>query len=245
MLYHYIKYLVLFSLILSGCSPKPPAYNPIKSSKAMHNATMRAYKVGGKWYYPSSVSVGEKFRGIASWYGDDFHGKKTSNGEYYNMYNNTAAHKTLPMNTLVKVTNLNNNKSIQTRINDRGPFVTNRIIDLSYKGARDIGMIAQGTAPVEVEVIGFLGKNMQKTRQNKIEGGRFLVQIGAFARIEGAKIYQKRYNNYANRYKTIIKQNYQNHSYLNRVYLSGFLSENEARDFIQQGNFKGAFIIRE
>ncbi len=102
----------------------------------MHRATMRPYTVGGKRYYPTMVSVGDTFSGIASWYGRDFHGKKTSNGEYYNMYDFTAAHKTLPMNTMLKVTNLRNNRSVIVRVNDRGPFVNNRIIDLSYAAAK-------------------------------------------------------------------------------------------------------------
>ncbi len=95
--------------------------------------------------------VGWKERGVASWYGGEFHGKRTANGEYYNMYDLTAAHRWLPFGTLVKVTNLRNHRSVVVRINDRGPFVKNRIIDLSYAAARALGMIGTGTAPVEIE----------------------------------------------------------------------------------------------
>ncbi len=109
-------------------------------------------------YYPypvmKSVQPGYTQEGIASWYGPNFHGKRTANGEIYNMYAHTAASKTLPFNTIVKVINLNNGRSTIVRINDRGPFVKNRIIDLSYAAARDLGMIGTGTAPVKIIVLG-------------------------------------------------------------------------------------------
>ncbi|AEA34260.1 septal ring lytic transglycosylase RlpA family protein [Hippea maritima] len=121
------------------------------------SCTHRGGYIGGG-YYPynvmSSVPVGYTQEGIASWYGPNFHGKRTANGEVYNMYDHTAASKTLPFNTIVRVINLNNGKSTVVRINDRGPFVKNRIIDLSYAAAKDIGMIGTGTAPVKIVVIG-------------------------------------------------------------------------------------------
>ena len=95
----------------------------INNSPEMHRATMKPYSVFGVKYYPEIAKIGDKFDGIASWYGPDFHSKKTSNGEIYNMYDMTAAHKTLPMNTVVRVDNLENGKSTIVRINDRGPFV--------------------------------------------------------------------------------------------------------------------------
>lgn len=113
----------------------------MRNSKAMHKATMRPYQIAGKWYYPTLAKVGNVQDGIASWYGPNFHAKKTSNGETYNMYAMTAAHKTLPMNTMVKVNNLENGKSTVVRINDRGPFVTGRIIDLSNKAAHAVDMV--------------------------------------------------------------------------------------------------------
>ncbi|RUM63436.1 MAG: septal ring lytic transglycosylase RlpA family lipoprotein [Sulfurospirillum sp.] len=133
--------------------PVPPQ-KPI-TGKNMYRATMKPYCVKGVTYCPTTVYVGEKFRGIASWYGPNFHGTQTSNGEYYDMYGHTAAHKTLPINTMVKVTNLSTGKSTVVRINDRGPFVKNRIIDLSYQAAKEIGVIKHGTANVELEVISF------------------------------------------------------------------------------------------
>ncbi len=119
---------------------------------------MRPYSVFGIKYYPFIANIGDKFDGIASWYGPDFHSKKTSNGEIYDMYDMTAAHKTLPMNTVVRVDNLENGKSIVVRINDRGPFVRGRIIDLSNKAAREIEMVGKGTANVKLTVLGYNGE---------------------------------------------------------------------------------------
>ncbi|WP_445979202.1 septal ring lytic transglycosylase RlpA family protein [Aliarcobacter cryaerophilus] len=118
---------------------------------------MRPYNVFGIRYYPFVANVGDQFDGIASWYGPDFHAKKTSNGEIYNMYAMTAAHKTLPMNTVVRVDNLDNGRSTIVRINDRGPFVAGRIIDLSNKAAHEIDMVRKGTAKVKVTVLGYNG----------------------------------------------------------------------------------------
>ena len=100
------------------------------------------------------ADVVNTYEGVASWYGEDFHGRKTANGEIFDMYELTAAHKTLPMGTTCVVTNLDNDKTVTVRINDRGPFVKDRIIDLSYAAAKVIGMIDTGTAPVRVEVLG-------------------------------------------------------------------------------------------
>ena len=128
---------------------------------------MRPYTVFGKRYYPTKVRVGEKFSGISSWYGPDFDGKATSSGEIYDMHALTAAHKTLPMGTIVKVTNLDNNRDVVVRINDRGPFVGTRIIDLSNKAAHEIDMVKKGTARVQLEVIGFKGKQSSEIASNK------------------------------------------------------------------------------
>lgn len=111
------------------------------------------YTIMGKTYYPIPVSDGYRVKGIASWYGKDFHGKKTANGERYNMYDYTAAHPTLPIPTYVRVTNLKNGRSLVVRVNDRGPFVKNRVIDLSYRSAQHLGMAEDGTAPVLLEAL--------------------------------------------------------------------------------------------
>ena len=155
------------SFLFTGCSTKQTydysSYRKdtgdksINNSEAMHRATMRPYNVFGIRYYPFVANVGDQFDGIASWYGPDFHAKKTSNGEIYNMYAMTAAHKTLPMNTVVRVDNLDNGRSTKVRINDRGPYVAGRIIDLSNKAAHEIDMVRKGTARVKVTVLGYNG----------------------------------------------------------------------------------------
>jgi rare lipoprotein A len=111
------------------------------------------YVVLGKRYYTLQDSKNHVERGIASWYGRKFHGRKTSNGEVYDMYAMSAAHKKLPIPTYAKVTNLENGRSVIVRINDRGPFHENRVIDLSYAAASRIGMLGKGTAMVEVRTI--------------------------------------------------------------------------------------------
>jgi rare lipoprotein A len=109
-------------------------------------------------------------QGIASWYGADFHGKQTSSGEVYDMYQLTCAHNTLPLGTMVMVTNLENGRSVELKVNDRGPFVKGRIIDLSYAAARMLDMHEQGTAAVRVEVIGSAPELVQ----------RYTLQVGSF-----------------------------------------------------------------
>jgi len=113
------------------------------------------YEVFGETYRVMDSSSGYKERGVASWYGKKFHGRLTSNREPYDMYAMTAAHKSLPLPTYVKVRNLRNNKSIIVRVNDRGPFIHNRIIDLSYAAALKLDMVQDGTSLVEVTAISF------------------------------------------------------------------------------------------
>jgi len=112
-----------------------------------------SYEVYGKRYHILDTSEGYVKRGTASWYGTKFHGRRTSSGETYNMYAMTAAHKTLPIPSYARVTHLNTGKSIIVKINDRGPFVNDRLIDLSYVAARKLGISDHGTGPVEVKVI--------------------------------------------------------------------------------------------
>lgn len=153
--------VMLVTALLSGCStvhrvnpddaatsnavpqfePQPPRFNP------------PAYTVLGRTYHVLSSNTGYDAQGIASWYGPNFQSKSTSSGERYNMYAMTAAHKTLRIPSYVLVTNMENGKQVIVRVNDRGPFVSNRIIDLSYAAAKKIGMIGRGTAMVDVRSI--------------------------------------------------------------------------------------------
>lgn len=114
----------------------------------------KPYTVLGVTYYPLETAEGYSEEGVASWYGPDFHGKNTANGEEYNQEAFTAAHKTLPFNTMVRVENLQNGKNVVVRINDRGPFKDTRIIDLSHRAASELGMMGSGTAKVRLETAG-------------------------------------------------------------------------------------------
>ena len=214
----------------------------------MHRATMRSYVIAGKRYQPSLAKVGNNYRGIASWYGPNFHAKKTSNGEIYNMYAMTAAHKTLPMNTMVQVDNMENGKSIVVRINDRGPFVTGRIIDLSNKAAHKIDMVKKGTAKIKLTVLGFNAK-IARTAQEKQETatvGKYYVQVGAFTRYAGAQITKDKFGMILeDNYSVVIKKGYFNGNPINRVWISGFRSEEEARDFKANNGLNTSMIIAE
>ena len=117
-----------------------------------HYKVGKPYQVAGVWYYPE-VDLAYRETGIASWYGPGFHGKRTANGEIYDQDGLTAAHRTLPMPSMVRVTNLENGRSIVVRINDRGPFKHGRIIDLSHRGAQLLNFIKKGTAKVEVQIL--------------------------------------------------------------------------------------------
>lgn len=247
--------LIVSGIFLGGCSQKRGVQKHTKyTSKARHRATMRAYTVRGKRYTPTYVEVGQTMRGISSWYGPNFHGKQTSNGETYNMYARTAAHKTWPMDTMVKVTNLENGRKTVVRINDRGPFVRGRIIDCSYQAGKELGLDKTGIARVKLEVVGFAGKALsnaaiaQQRRSNtqaRVQLSNFGVQVGAFRRYEGAKIYQRRYAHYDPRYKAIIQRFSDVDGLpLYRVWLMGFGSEQEARDFKESHAMPGAFIVR-
>lgn len=108
----------------------------------------------------ADLDVGLKERGIASWYGDDFHGLQTANGETFDMEAMTGAHRTLPLGTIIKVTNVTNGRQVKIKINDRGPYVGGRILDLSYGAARELGMVGKGVTAIQIEVLGADGPSM-------------------------------------------------------------------------------------
>ena len=125
----------------------------VPRKEALHRYANRPYKVMGKRYTPATRIKPFRQRGHASWYGKKFHGRKTASGERYDMYKMTAAHPTLPIPSYVRVTNLENERSVVVRVNDRGPFLRGRVIDLSYTAAKKLDYIRQGSARVEVEAI--------------------------------------------------------------------------------------------
>jgi|SoiMethySBSTD1v2_1073268.scaffolds.fasta_scaffold08496_4 peptidoglycan lytic transglycosylase len=155
---HVLPILLASAAMLAGCTesklvvdqakvitnPGPTKPGPYKIGKP--------YQVNGVWYYPKAdYSYNET--GIASWYGPGFHGKRTANGEVYDENGLTAAHKTLPMPSLVRVTNLENGRSIEVRVNDRGPYAAGRVIDMTRRGAQLLGFIDRGTARVRVQIM--------------------------------------------------------------------------------------------
>lgn len=156
-------------------APAGPIPVVFKEVKPKHEPLSRygnpeSYSVDGRTYKVMTSSSGYKTRGIASWYGTKFHNKRTSSGDEYNMYAMTAAHKTLPLPTYVKVKNLANGREAIVKVNDRGPFHSDRIIDLSYAAAAKLGVFPRGTAPVEIEALS-MGKHK----------AHYYVQAGAFS----------------------------------------------------------------
>ena len=270
-MYHMTKYillLLLFILLFAGCSRiihSTGIYNDVNrgknlnnslqgdvkneliiDSRAMHRATMRPYVVLGHKYYPKSVKIGDEFTGVASWYGPNFHSKKTSNGEVYNMHAHTAAHTTFPMNTIVQVENTKNQKSTVVRINDRGPFVKNRIIDLSSAAAHEIDMVNDGTANVKLIVLNLSENQLKQNIKNREELGtnQYNLQIGAFSKLKSAQLRQRKFQNTINsKYNVIIKEYNYSNNIIYRVLINGFEQREEAYNFKQQNGLDTAVIV--
>ncbi|MCP4877171.1 MAG: septal ring lytic transglycosylase RlpA family protein [Gammaproteobacteria bacterium] len=156
--YRGIVLLVVFSLsactfgVPVGDNGRQPVTKAPKTTRSQQG-NPSSYVVYGKRYYVLDSAVGFKQRGKASWYGTKFHGRSTSSGEVYNMHAMTAAHKTLPIPVYVHVKNLDNGRSMVVRVNDRGPFISGRIIDLSYAAAKKLGVDGPGTANVEISAL--------------------------------------------------------------------------------------------
>ncbi len=201
--------VMLLTQLLLACSATPqrdsgPRHEPDLSG--VRDAVPRAeppsrygnpasYEVNGKRYYTLKSSRGFVQRGIASWYGSKFHGRRTSSGETYDMYKMTAAHKTLPLPTYAQVTNVRNGRSVIVKINDRGPFHDNRVIDLSYAAAKKLDIARAGTGLVEVRAIdpsapGVLPPGPRVAEQ--APAASFYIQVGAFAeRINAERLHAR------------------------------------------------------
>lgn len=168
--------LVALALLLSACTQTQLAVFAVKEIAREAPAGEGVYKVGqpyqinGIWYTPAEDPAYNK-TGIASWYGRPFHGQRTANGEIYDMNTLTAAHKTLPMPSYVRVTNLENGRSLILRLNDRGPFVNGRIIDVSYRAAQLLGFSEKGTARIEVQAVDGPSENLIAARAANPGGG--------------------------------------------------------------------------
>ena len=140
-------FILLLFLLIESCSPAP-RYS--SKSKANVSTYKKAIKKNKKKTFNKNKKI---FTGVSSYYGPNFHGKLTANGEVYDMYGITAAHKEIPLNTVARVTNLDNGNSLILRINDRGPYIDGRILDCSYGAAKKLDFLTQGTANVKIEVI--------------------------------------------------------------------------------------------
>ena len=229
--------------VLAGCGPKrpvashsqPPPLQPSNTPESTAEAAKRNTAVAppsagkhGKTP-PTPAPAGYTEEGNASWYGNPFHGRHASNGEVYDMYKLTAAHRTLPFETMVKVTNLNNGKTTTVRITDRGPFVANRIIDLSLAAAREIESVGPGVVPVKLEVLG----NVDVT------AGYFTVQVGAFRDKTNAERLRDRLSV---TYSPIFIQQYDSaDGTFYRVRVGKVSGEDAARDFAEQLHEKEGF----
>ncbi|MFH1148260.1 MAG: septal ring lytic transglycosylase RlpA family protein [Pseudomonadota bacterium] len=191
----YLLVFVILALIpLSSCAPPPyraPRYKPPPSKG--QPPTQRPYEIFGETYYPLPSADGYVEEGLASWYGPDFHSKATACGEVYDMYDHTAAHKILPMQTYVRVLNIENGLDTVVRINDRGPFVKGRVIDLSLAAAREIGIYANGTSYVRLQALGMPtevfenGRKVTRFVSGNYAVGDFWIQVGAFTQKENAE----------------------------------------------------------
>lgn len=223
---------------------KPEVSRPTQDSAITPGApdtdhpTQRKYTVLGQTFTPLRNHEGYTEEGIASWYGPKFHGRKTSNGETFNMYDLTAAHRLLPMNTKVRVTNLENGKVVELRINDRGPFAKNRIIDLSLAAAKEIEMIGPGTVRVRVDAVGRLSKAEMK--------GDYYIQVGSFSSRKNAEKLMKDMKS-TGYLKSRLQEFSSNSQRLWRVQAGKFdnlLAAEDARQKLVE-KIPGAFIIAD
>lgn len=167
---HMFRYLLAAGMLLPGCSPAPRyiAHSPVPGPQSTQRQPSSPARQGdsgedrsgvamdGKTFISvDSLPVGTLIRGMASFYSDDFHGRKTSNGETFDMHGLTCAHRTLPFNTWLEVKNLANDRTVVVRVNDRGPFVGDRIIDISLGAARELRMVETGVQEVDITIIGY------------------------------------------------------------------------------------------
>ena len=268
--------ILITFFIFSGCSAKNPFVRPtetstvqysegsivedctseIRASNAIYKSTMRPYKVRGRWYYPIAVNEGDTFIGKASWYGPNFHGRLTSNGERYNMHKRTAASKTLPINTYVRVVNLNNGQETVVRINDRGPFVEGRIIDLSYQAAKEVGVIKKGVVPVKLEVVSCdetanryarkqPAKIINKSKSLNAKNNRYFVQIASIYDKSRALKLKSKYASVDKKYKSYLVARKDKNKKIYKLLIGRFSSKEAAKNFIKKKNFKRAFIVKD
>ena len=248
-------------LLLSACAKarvSPPGRASLESQTIKRPpfvpgipGTQRPYTIEGKTYFPLPSSEGYAETGLASWYGGDFHGRRTSNGETYNMHEMTAAHKILPMQTLLLVKNLENNRETVVRVNDRGPFVKDRIIDLSLAAAHELGIARPGTARVQVTALGetvtIVQGNIRSERflpHQDFTQGDFYVQIGSFINPGNAERLKDRI--VAEGQNAVIEQFERDSKVFHRVQVKAGETLQMAKNMESKLNglgFPGAFVV--
>jgi rare lipoprotein A len=252
--------LIIFFFVVS-CAGKRPHMEvigpPTPGTATLPGETRKtpgaSYIVNGERYYPLPEALGFIETGKASWYGTDFHGRPTSSGETYDMYKKTAAHKTLPLGTYVRVLNLGNNESTIVRINDRGPFVKGRIIDLSYSAAKDLHMAVPGLADVKVIALGKeIGDASPENGDaplldlREFETGEFTVQVGAFRDKKNAVNLADRLKSKFD-YVNVMEYIDENNREFFRVHVSRATSLAKAGEFekkLEDMGFIDAFVLR-
>jgi rare lipoprotein A len=172
------------AIVITSCTSYQRAYPPLEQQSSRSKPSQKPYTVDGKRYEPLSSHEGFEQEGIASSYGQEFHGRRTSNGETFDMNAMTAAHKTLPMGVYVRVQHKKSGTAIVVRINDRGPFVKDRIIDLSDAAAARLGILREGLAPVRVTALGYRTDGVGGTESYRqpagYDSGTYSLQVGAF-----------------------------------------------------------------
>lgn len=213
---------------------------PIKRTGAGNRSP---YTVLGKTYTVMPTEEGYSERGVASWYGEKFHGHKTSNGEVFDMYQASAAHKSLPIPSFLQVTNLDNNRSIVVRVNDRGPFHGDRIIDLSYAAALKLGYADRGTARVQLEAIvvnsdigdrTIASNASSNTVLPSVSGSERYLQVGAFSSLSSAQQLSNQLRGITNRPVFIRSVPTQNSGVLHRVRVGPLQDAGEIRRLTQR-----------
>ena len=225
----------------------------VPKSEPLHRYANRPYVALGKTYTPMTIAGNFRQRGIASWYGKKFHGQRTSSGEVYDMYGMTAAHPTLPIPSYARVTHVASGKTVVVRVNDRGPFLHERVMDLSYTAAHKIGIIGNGSAEVEVEsiapsaIIGNVARvepvqirALEPARpvakpasvQPVVAGGNVYLQLGAFKSRDAAESFMAKMRaelgDVGREISLFVKDGY------TRIHLGPYADQNEARSSAEQ-----------
>ncbi len=241
-----LKYLIILTLLhfvlFTSLAGKA------KANRFQRPPTQNPYRINNTTYYPIPSSSGYMETGVASWYGTDFHGRPTSNGEIYNMYGHTAAHKLLPMNTMLLVTNLENGSETIVRINDRGPFIKDRIIDLSYEAAKRLDLHNKGIGKVRITALAPRDTGRNRSGSNAVlynfDQGEFYVQIGSFKSKSNALHLQRRFTDAG--HTTVIQKYFHPASifYRVQVYVGTSLQiARNAEKMLHKYGYKGSFII--